>query len=120
MSVVYCQVYSLLRVVSCIGAHFKGKNKGDKASFINCRFNCLITILFVFPLFQYCIYNTFTPFQHCGAVFEEDSSLVRHMEDKHMWNGENAVFCREDQCDELFEDVTELENHVEVRRIMLS
>ncbi|XP_063688957.1 zinc finger and BTB domain-containing protein 40-like [Bolinopsis microptera] len=51
--------------------------------------------------------------QHCGAVFEEDTALVRHMEEKHFWNGESAVFCREDQCDELFEDMSELETHIQ-------
>ena len=51
--------------------------------------------------------------QHCGAVFEEDTALVRHMQDKHLWDGESAVFCREDRCDELFQDVDELETHVQ-------
>ena len=37
------------------------------------------------------------------------------MQDKHYWNGESAVFCREERCDELFQDVTELENHVQVK-----
>lgn len=51
--------------------------------------------------------------QHCGAVFEEDTALVRHMEEKHFWNGDTAVFCRQGGCDELFEDVTELKTHIQ-------